>query len=70
MRVLHLSDLHLTARQHRKIDWIANLADHDPDLVVCTGDMIAQPEALAPLLSALSHAAVLPISIFTHGRAG
>ena len=66
MRVLHLSDLHLTARQHRKIDWIANLADHDPDLVVCTGDMIAQPEALAPLLSALSPLARTP-GVFVFG---
>lgn len=46
LRVLHLSDLHLTPQQHRKQQWVAALAGTDPDLVVVTGDNIAHPEAL------------------------
>ncbi|MCW3845538.1 metallophosphoesterase, partial [Micromonospora yasonensis] len=34
LRVLHLSDLHMTPNQRRKQDWVASLAALDPDLVV------------------------------------
>ena len=34
LRVLHLSDIHLTPGQRRKRDWLAGLADLEPDLVV------------------------------------
>jgi predicted MPP superfamily phosphohydrolase len=53
LRVLHLSDLHLVPSQRRKIDWVRDLASLAPDLVVDTGDNMAHPEALAPLLHAL-----------------
>ena len=57
LRLLHVSDLHLTPGQRRKQDWVAALAGLDPDLVIVTGDNMAHPEALpgvarayAPLL--------------------
>jgi predicted MPP superfamily phosphohydrolase len=57
LRVLHVSDLHLTPRQRRKQDWVAALAGLDPDLVIVTGDNMAHPDAVpsvarayAPLL--------------------
>jgi uncharacterized protein len=53
LRVLHLSDLHLTPGQSRKREWLRSLADLAPDLVVNTGDNIAHPDALPPLLDAL-----------------
>lgn len=53
LRVLHLSDLHLTPGQSRKREWLRSLADLAPDLVVNTGDNIAHPEALPHLLDAL-----------------
>jgi predicted MPP superfamily phosphohydrolase len=53
LRVLHLSDLHLTPGQSRKREWLRSLGDLRPDLVVNTGDNIAHPEALPPLLDAL-----------------
>ena len=34
LRVLHLSDLHLTPSQRRKSDWVRDLASLRPDLVV------------------------------------
>ncbi|MDR1799777.1 MAG: metallophosphoesterase family protein [Bifidobacteriaceae bacterium] len=47
LKVLHLSDLHLTARQHRKVAFVRALAGLEPDLVVSTGDFISSPEAAA-----------------------
>ena len=53
LRVLHLSDLHLTPYQGRKRDWIASLRQLEPDLVVNTGDNIAHMHAIDPLMAAL-----------------
>ena len=53
LRVLHLSDLHLTPGQGRKREWLRSLADLTPDLVVNTGDNVAHAEALPSLLDAL-----------------
>jgi predicted MPP superfamily phosphohydrolase len=53
LRILHLSDLHLTPGQHRKVDWVRDLASLEPDLVVDTGDNWASLEAMPALLHAL-----------------
>ena len=50
LRVLHLSDLHLVPRQTRKIEWVRRLAGLDPDLVVSTGDNLADRAAVPALL--------------------
>ncbi|MBB2900934.1 putative MPP superfamily phosphohydrolase [Kineococcus radiotolerans] len=50
LRVLHLSDLHLVPRQHRKRAWVAALADLEPDLVVVTGDNLAAHDAVPAVL--------------------
>jgi predicted MPP superfamily phosphohydrolase len=50
LRVLHLSDLHLVPRQHRKREWVAALADLEPDLVVVTGDNLAAQDAVPAVL--------------------
>lgn len=52
LRVLHLSDIHLVPRQHRKRSWLASLARLEPDLVVSTGDNIAAADAVPALLEA------------------
>ena len=54
LRVLHLSDLHLTPGQRRKADWVRSLAALDPHLVIDTGDNIAHPDAVPVLLEALA----------------
>ena len=41
VRVLHLSDIHMTPGQTRKQEWLAGLATLRPDLVVNTGDNLA-----------------------------
>jgi predicted MPP superfamily phosphohydrolase len=54
LRVLHLSDLHLTPDQRRKQEWVAALAATDPDLVVTTGDNLAHPDAVRAVQRALA----------------
>jgi predicted MPP superfamily phosphohydrolase len=53
VRVLHISDAHLTPRRGRLISWIRALDDLDPHLVVNTGDCIAHPQAVPAFLDAL-----------------
>ena len=53
LRVLHLSDLHLTPGQESKKRWVAALAELEPDLVVNTGDNLAHPRAVPGVLAAL-----------------
>lgn len=52
LRVLHVSDLHLTPGQQRKQRWVGNLASLDPDLVIVTGDNMAHPLSLPHVLAA------------------
>jgi predicted MPP superfamily phosphohydrolase len=53
LRILHLSDLHMTPEQRRKQEWVAALAALDPDLVVVTGDNMAHPDAIPGVERAL-----------------
>lgn len=60
LRVLHLSDLHLTPRQHRKIAWLRSLAALEPHLVIDTGDNFADPDGVPALLHALEPLLAVP----------
>ena len=53
LRVLHLSDAHLTPGRKMLIDWIRGLEAYEPDLVINTGDSLAHPEAVGPFIDAL-----------------
>ena len=53
VRVLHISDVHLTPGRARLLSWIRSLDATDPDLVVNTGDSIAHTRAVQPFLDAL-----------------
>jgi predicted MPP superfamily phosphohydrolase len=53
IRVLHLSDLHVTVPQKRKQAWIADLARWQPDYVINTGDNSSDPEAVPQIMAAL-----------------
>jgi len=59
VRVLHLSDLHITPDQRRKQEWVAGLSTLRPDLVIDTGDNLSHAasvpvvrDSLGPLLDA------------------
>ena len=53
LRVLHLSDLHMTAGQRSKQEWVASLAELEPDLAVDTGDNLAGTDDVPGTLRAL-----------------
>jgi uncharacterized protein len=53
LRILHISDAHLTPGRKRLMSWIRSLDDVDPDLVVNTGDSLAHPQSVGYLLDAL-----------------
>ena len=53
LRVLHLSDLHVTPSQKCKRDWVRRLATLNPDLVVVTGDFLAHRDAVPCALDTL-----------------
>jgi predicted MPP superfamily phosphohydrolase len=53
LRVLHLSDLHLTPWQRLKRDWVSGLAGLEPDLVVNTGDNLAHLRAVPSVVESL-----------------
>ena len=66
LRILHLSDIHMTPGQHRKQDWLRGLAALEPDLVVNTGDNLAHTDALPSVLRAYGDLLDLP-GVFVFG---
>jgi predicted MPP superfamily phosphohydrolase len=60
LRILHISDLHMMPNQRRKQEWVAALAGTDPDLVISTGDNMADPDSVPGVLRALDPLLDLP----------
>ncbi|MHB0928714.1 MAG: metallophosphoesterase [Candidatus Nanopelagicales bacterium] len=53
VRILHISDMHLTPRQKRKQAWLRTLGELGADFTIVTGDFWASAKALPALLHAL-----------------
>ncbi len=53
LRVLHISDAHLLVRNRARARFIAGLAGLEPDLVINTGDNVAEPAAIDTLAGSL-----------------
>lgn len=66
LRVLHLSDLHMTPGQKRKQAWLRDLARLEPDLVVNTGDNLAHLRAVPAVVQALGSLLDVP-GLFVFG---
>ncbi len=66
VRVLHISDVHLTPGRHRLMSWLRQLAALDPDLVVNTGDSVSHKQALAAFLESLGPLLDVP-GVFVYG---
>ena len=66
LRILHISDIHLTPGRHRLLSWLRTLDALEPDLVVNTGDSLAHPRAIPPLLAALGPLLDRP-GVFVYG---
>ena len=60
VRVLHLSDLHMTPAQGRKQEWLRSLASLEPDLVINTGDNLASMRSVPVVLDALGDLLEVP----------
>jgi uncharacterized protein len=66
LRVLHLSDIHLVPRQTRKIEWLRSLGALEPDLVINTGDNLADLQGVPAVLRALEPLLAVP-GVFVMG---
>lgn len=66
LRVLHISDLHMTPNQRSKQRWVQELAGLNPDLVVNTGDNLAHPQAVPAALRAMDPLLDVP-GVFVFG---
>lgn len=66
LRVLHLSDLHMTPPQRKKQQWLRDLAQLEPDLVVVTGDFLAHVDSVPVVLDALEPLSRFP-GVFVFG---
>lgn len=54
LRILHLSDLHLSPLHRRVGDFLAGLAQEDYDLVVATGDLLGDRDMEEPVVAMLA----------------
>lgn len=66
IRVLHISDLHLTPSQRDKVAWASSLIEEAPDLVVVTGDNLGHMDAVPTVAEALAPLLALP-GLFVFG---
>jgi len=60
IRILQVTDLHMTPGQLRKQQWVRRLAALEPDLVIDTGDNLAHRAAVPAVLDALEPLMQLP----------
>jgi predicted MPP superfamily phosphohydrolase len=60
LTILQISDLHMTANQRSKQEWVAGLAALEPDLVINTGDNLAGFDAVPGTLKAMEPLLDLP----------
>lgn len=60
LRVLHISDLHITPAQTRKINWVKSLIKLEPDFVVGTGDFLAHALAVPAVVEAMDELMDIP----------
>ena len=66
LRVLHVSDIHLTPSQKAKQEWLRRLALLEPDLVVNTGDNLAHQDSVPVVLDAFGRLLDVP-GVFVFG---
>jgi uncharacterized protein len=66
IRVLQVSDLHLTPRNVSRQRWLASLAGLEPDLVVDTGDNFSHPDGVDLVTGSLGRLLDLP-GVFVWG---
>lgn len=60
IRVLHISDIHITPSQGRKAAWLRSLAALEPDLLINTGDNLSHHDAVPIVMDALGELRDVP----------
>jgi predicted MPP superfamily phosphohydrolase len=60
VRLLHLSDIHMTPGQRGKVEWLRGLAALEPDLIVNTGDNLSHPGAIPVVMEAMGDLVDVP----------
>jgi predicted MPP superfamily phosphohydrolase len=60
LRVLHISDLHLTPHDRPRMEWVSRLAALEPDLVIDTGDNLAHRDAVPYVVRVLGRLLDVP----------
>ncbi len=66
LKILHLSDIHITPAQSKKRRWLQQLADLEPDLVINTGDNLAHRKSVPVVLESLGDLRGVP-GVFVFG---
>ncbi len=66
LKVLHISDLHMTPGQHRKQEWVRALVALEPDLVVNTGDNLSHMRSVPVVMDAFDGLLDVP-GVFVFG---
>lgn len=66
IRVLHISDLHLTGNTEHRVKWVSQLSGLEPDLVVVTGDFLSSQEGIEQVSAALGGLLDVP-GVFVFG---
>jgi len=66
LRVLHLSDLHMTPDQRAKQEWVRRLGGLRPDLVINTGDNLAHRDSIPAVMDSLGSLLDVP-GVFVFG---
>lgn len=66
LRVLHLSDIHITPTQDKKRLWLQRLTDLEPDLVINTGDNLAHQDSVSVVVESLGKLRKVP-GVFVFG---
>jgi uncharacterized protein len=66
LKVLHLSDIHMTPGQSKKQQWLRSLAALEPDLVVNTGDNLAHMRSVPVIVDSLGDLLDVP-GVFVMG---
>jgi predicted MPP superfamily phosphohydrolase len=66
VRILQLTDLHLTPTQTDKMAWVRSLAAEEPDFVILTGDLLGHMDAVPYLAKTLEPLRGVP-GVFVFG---
>lgn len=63
LRLLHVSDPHLAPSQEHRHRFLGRCLATQPDLIVCTGDLLGDPDAVGAAVTTLAHPGVPAVCV-------